>query len=627
MSGDYLEDIEFVSDADQRTPEEYIDLAHDPDLLYYQIKYEYEKAQHGLRVDAGSKEEKVEIYAKVEIFRSVMQYIEEFAIYFLAYTKGRDELIEHLLGTMPREVKNFFTSLSEDAAIEYLQAQDIDHDFSEVLRTVFGYAGIESVEALEDEDYEAVGGGEVDGERLEELKDQSVEQIERQVRAIGNFYLDFEDGYNAVKHGSRVLPQPYSAFQFGHESADGEPEPFELDVQLAIFICKDRDRNAYLLGYPVEYLLDRCLTITESVYQLFSYLKRMAEASINETERPRVTFFGFEQAESESEAKFEEKYVKIWNPSGAFVLPKTDALVEYLPYDPGEVSRERTVAARIKLKGRRVIIETENDEEISPAYPVKTTFWGEDSGSPKPGMIEGVTYNLRVLDVDAVQLMDFLKMVDLLEADNIESVEVEDKENGECFEISSDSFDPPALDEEMLIDRDRLEVLYRLQKATQRRIPAPVRLSERQAEIIDEWIQESPSQDEAHTVIDQLEQAGDEFGYTAVWVDRGDGSGDVQESEFIGELPWQLNIEFEDDTVPKRRATTVATYSYPGSFDDVLDQAKQNPMLIASMVLGRPLNTNARQDKADSSEVSLLYSLDSGFWSTEHRIRLQVSEK
>ena len=37
MPEDFLGSIEFSSESDDRTPEEFIDLAHDPDILYYHI--------------------------------------------------------------------------------------------------------------------------------------------------------------------------------------------------------------------------------------------------------------------------------------------------------------------------------------------------------------------------------------------------------------------------------------------------------------------------------------------------------------------------------------------------------------------------------------------------------------
>ena len=107
MTDDPLEGHEFTTGEDEeRSPEEFVDLLHDPDILYYHIKESHAKAQKGLDVDAGDKVEKVQAFAKVEVFQSAIQYVEAFSIYLIAYLKGRENLIEDLTTTYPGDVED-----------------------------------------------------------------------------------------------------------------------------------------------------------------------------------------------------------------------------------------------------------------------------------------------------------------------------------------------------------------------------------------------------------------------------------------------------------------------------------------------------------------------------------------
>lgn len=96
------------------------DLTHDPDILYYYILDAKEKLNSEIEIDADGKEDEVLVHAKVETFQSVMQYVEAFSIYYLAYIKGREDLIEYLISTQPKEIKTLYEKLRHDREEEYL---------------------------------------------------------------------------------------------------------------------------------------------------------------------------------------------------------------------------------------------------------------------------------------------------------------------------------------------------------------------------------------------------------------------------------------------------------------------------------------------------------------------------
>ncbi|MCE7698677.1 MAG: hypothetical protein K8E24_007530, partial [Methanobacterium paludis] len=58
----------------------------DPDVGYFVIKQNYKNSGKEISIDVPSKKQgKIALMIKIDVFKGVMQYIEEFGIYFLAY--------------------------------------------------------------------------------------------------------------------------------------------------------------------------------------------------------------------------------------------------------------------------------------------------------------------------------------------------------------------------------------------------------------------------------------------------------------------------------------------------------------------------------------------------------------
>lgn len=193
MTDESMEGVKFSPGSETRTAGEFVNTTHDPDILYYYIQDAHEKAKTGIDIDAKGKEEKVRIHSQIEVFQSSIQYVEAFGIYLLSYIKGREDLIENLIQTRPKQLRLFFESLQNGTENEFFQRHDIDKDYRDTLEKLFGYAFFDNIE--DDEASE---------EKVEDAIDQSIDVLDTNIRRIGEFYLYFQEVYNAVKHGNRV---------------------------------------------------------------------------------------------------------------------------------------------------------------------------------------------------------------------------------------------------------------------------------------------------------------------------------------------------------------------------------------------------------------------------------------
>lgn len=318
-------------------------------------------------------------------------------------------------------------------------------------------------------------------------------------------------------------------------------------------------------------------------------------------------------------------------------LPKTEELVDSITFSKYEEAESNTVAVRIEVRGRDIVIQTKSQEETSEDYPIEVTGWREDVG-PNPLVRAGIKFNIPLSDLDILQYFDLMKIEKLEENDDIKSVKIINEKEDEIDDVNVDTFNAPNIDNPF--GRERIKVLYRLQKATQRRIPLPYELSPKQIKIIDKWIQQSPSSDEANAIIDQLKDAGNKYRTIPIWVTQMDPGRDQQETVFAGISLQNLNIKIgnggtnlKEDTIP------LAQMHYPGNFEDIVRSIQSDPESIVS-ILHKLINDTSEQqgrtnevsqsidefNPENESLVTILYSENSAFWSIEDHLELQVVE-
>jgi len=616
MPDDFLGSIEFSAESEDRTPEEFIDLAHDPDILYKYIQDAKTKLDSGLEIDANGKEEDVLVHAKVEIFQSVMQYVEAFSIYYLSYIKGRENLVEYLISTYPEEVKTFYTKLRNNEEEEYLDEYGIESEYQGLLETLFGYQFLS--EEADEEDLEQIDLEETSFDSIEELVEFSAETLDDQIRSVGQFYLDFGNAYNAVKHGNRAIPQVDSGFQISPE--DGENVDLDINLEFVQFLCK-HEGEAYITAIPIDHLLDYSLSIADTVHSLFTYLRRIAKASIDDDREFSVPLF--EPADGESSSG--QEWTKVWNEHSVIILPVTEEISELM----SESSVNRTVACRLRLDGNSMVIETENDEEISDNYPILITIaqQGIQGLTPRPRLQLDVDIDLTDLDVQ--QYLDLLELKDATMEGDIIRTELKDEEVGEEFILG----EPDSMMDLSVVadpfEREWIEQLAVLQQITNERIPAPMELIGTQIEVIEDWIESDRERENAVEAVERLREIGDDLDSTLVYIDRISLDQDVLESEFVGMVPGNIDFDFEFRTEEGRETfeeqwgpsqpMSFPASGYSGGYDDLVSYLEGDIERVHEVLEMLGIGSGPVPD------LRIKYILgEAGFWRTEHTLRLQV---
>jgi len=137
-------------------------------------------------------------------------------------------------------------------------------------------------------------------------------------------------------------------------------------MDFVLFVCKNHDGDPYTVLLPIDYLLEKTLSITETVHNLFNHLKEVSEAVIEEKEFD-VSFFAYEEAE-EGSAESDPDWIRGHHKSGIFILPRTEETADFLSQPP-----EWSFSGRLELKGDELHATTENDDEISDDFPIEVS--------------------------------------------------------------------------------------------------------------------------------------------------------------------------------------------------------------------------------------------------------------
>lgn len=624
MTDSPFDNLEFTSDSGSQTPDEFIDIIHDPDVLYHYITDAHAKTKHDLTIDTDEIENTadVRIHAKVEVFQSAMQYVEAFGIYLLAYIKEHENLIDDLIKTRPGDVQTFFEHLQNDRIDEWLTANDIDDDYQTALETIFGYLYLDTVEHPDD--------GELTDDELDAEIKQSTAVIDDELRAIGEFYTTFGDIYNAVKHGNRALPQTENTFRITPsqtnetteneaEAAESESITTELDMNFVLFVCKNNNGNPYLTALPIDYLLDHTLAIVEKTHHLFTHIKTISHAVINE-EPFDVSFFSYPDPDGEDTDETVSDWVVAQHPSGILILPRTDETAA-LQTEP----HEWTFAARLTLDNNTLELHTRNNTDPSPEYPVSVSIMQNGIVGLTPQPIMNITLNFTLGELDAIQYHDLLQIQDLVNTNSLNQIKIIDEQADKEFPAGTlDNFPLPEI--ESFIDRELIEQVALLQKITQRHIPAPLTVSDDQQEIIEQSINEDLTREHAIEIVDELEQLGENDEHTVITVEKHQPDSEVLDSKIIGAPPGTIDIEITDidgethaDDIKNARIPTEITDT---TYDELVTWLQSDPDALDTLVAQIPHDLQA---PTVPTRVYLRYQPpEDGFWFRKHELTIEV---
>jgi len=416
---------------------DFVNGEHDPDIFYFFIQQSNEDAKKSLDIIVPEeKKYKIELTQKIDIFRAVMQYIEEFGIYFLSNTKNEVNLSDSIIKKDPKDVRDetfykFNNNYHEDFA------KDLDYtSYDELLKDVFKIPNSSP-----------------------ELETITINNLKKILDDISWFFIFYSDLYNAIKHGYRIFIQNFSHFEI--QDDDGNKYVIELSEDYFNAICKEHiGGNKYVLIYPLKALIENSLKILEDTREIFNYLRRTNKYD------DELSFFEYESL------NYFLIYTKSGNELYTIYLPKAEKLEEKLG---SEIHLEH---AKILLKANRIEFYINDINSIE--YPFDIKFGPDYGDHPKPG----IKCDLKISsypEMDISQFYTLLKINDLTN-NEFKVICIDEKTGEEIFKNKFGEIEFPEI--KSVISDDIIALLFKLKIITQEIIPVPFYLSEEQKNLL-----------------------------------------------------------------------------------------------------------------------------------------------
>ncbi|MBP2045148.1 hypothetical protein [Methanobacterium aggregans] len=436
---------------------------HDPDILYFFIKQSIKNLGKEKRIDITVPEEKklkINLIFDLEVFRAVMQYIEEFGIYFLSNINKSSDLSKSIVETRPNEIKTAFQNFIDDGHNDFAKKKGYK-DYKDLLKQVFSITS-QSINA----DRKEVYGN-----------------LKNCIDMIAWFFIYYSDLYNAIKHGSRVFPQNYHKMDI----IDNKNETIltvNIDEPYFEAICKDSKKSTsdvYAMIYPVNLLITDSIRILEDVHEIFNFLRKTNKYKKSSSFNYKIidNFLG---------------YKKIYNEDHSIFLtgvPELDKIS----------SGEPILYAKISIKGNTIEYHISNKKSIE--YPFSVRFGQDYSHSPKPGTKSDLKISSS-LYMDVEQLHNMIKLKELASShNNINVLFIDDKTGIKSDKMEYGGLNFPYLP--LKYDVKVIKFLLKLKKITNEIIPTPTFLSDSQKEILTSNInRKNWTQAKAKKVLDNI---------------------------------------------------------------------------------------------------------------------------
>lgn len=486
-------------DFEESSYDEHFKRIHDPESGYKYIQY--------LNNNLDPKNE-IHGYAQVDLFRATMQYTEEFLIYFLSYINTEGDFVEDLIRN---QVRTFCEQFLGETPDEYFE--DASFQFRDQLKAVFGYN-----EILTTDNPASHFDDELEEDQIEDYVTQSIEHIRSQLTDICQFYINFIDMYNSIKHGNKfqIFPSPTMEIHGEYTYKPGQA--------FASFLCKRSSEadegQPYIVNYPLDRLIDRSLSTSEVTNSLFSYMNTVVKDQLEENPTRTKRFFLSKEADDEEGTEIvdddteDDGTIGVWNQDSKFVLPRTEELAEFV-MDP-----VTEVAVRLLVNNDTVHVETMSDSETSDKYPILGTISFDTRPGPRLITEYTATFDFNLLQIDIKQYSELVKYCKKANNDDLYQIVIKFEDTGVEVTESVDSLNPPNITAE--IDDSVLESLALAQTISQMRLPLPPIFLEGQAEIIIDSVQNSPKQDDVIGAIKEAQEMGEGVEYTQVLAESPD---------------------------------------------------------------------------------------------------------
>lgn len=501
---DTFEESEFNTGGSSASADQYFESRHDPTLGWTHIQKSLASLDAGLdEFDTIERRENAKIYANVAVFRETMQYVEEFGIYLYSRLDPDVDFIEAFTGTRPDNVKKIFTTIRDDGFEEVTQ-EYADKSADEWLKRQLGYYAIEqddmTLTDLLDEDTELV----VDS--VDDAIAQSLSSAKRKLEDISRFFLQFDEAYNAVKHGTRVIPMSdfHAELETGNDKAQ-----INIDEPFVRFLAKESGEQSsgqpFTFIAPVEMLRKQSVEVANIAHDLYTHIYAMDQAA-KESERNNSSvtlhpnFYGV-ASDGEEGPSFQMKDIRnsdatIWIPEAEF----PDSFEERSGPITGQI------AVAFEKHGDDLVVKTKGDSSVSYDYPI--SMEGTFTNNPEAliGVLSRHTYQFKLWQLPIWQLLELLDLKNSGSFDRVK-IEIVDQEESVTQHLN-EPIETPDIPEPTILDE--LEFMHRVSRATDTELYVPITVNEEALETIQNYRDVDLTKETAEECLDRVQEATEE---------------------------------------------------------------------------------------------------------------------
>lgn len=498
---DTFEESEFNTGESSASADQHFESRHDPTLGWTHIQKSIASLDAGL--DGFSTDEQrdnAKIYANVAVFRETMQYAEEFGIYLYSRLDPVVDFIEAFTGTRPDNVKEIFTTIREDGFEEVTQ-EYADESADEWLKGQLGYNTINqeetTLEELLDEDTELT----VDS--VDEAISESLSSVKQKLDEISRFFLQFDEAYNAVKHGTRVTPM--SGFHAKLETGNDEAE-IDIDEPFVTFLAKESGEQSsgqpFTFIAPVEILREQSVAIAGVVHDLYTHIYDIDQAlKESESKDSSVTLsahFYSIAADGKEDSSYQMKDIR--NSDATIWIPE-EKFPDSFEKRSGPITGQ--IAVAFEKHGNDFVVKTEGDSSTSYDYPISMEGTFTNNPDALIGGLSQHTYQFKLWQLPIWQLLELLALKESGSFDTVK-IEIVDQEESVTQHLT-EPIETPSIPEPTILDE--LEFMHRVGLATDTDLYVPITVNEEALETIQDYMGEDLTRETAEECLEEVKKA------------------------------------------------------------------------------------------------------------------------
>ncbi|MGQ3414483.1 hypothetical protein ACT4ML_19870 [Natrinema sp. LN54] len=497
---------EFGGKQGELDADRYFEDLHSPELGYAHIQKSIASLETGLNaIDDELMRKQAGVYAYVSVFRDTMQYAEEFGIYLYSKLDDETDFVDALTRTDTHQTKSLFKMLSRENYDEIVaQHSSKDISFNTWIAKQFGYD--KTLTKMKDVPLSELYDGDEKllTKRTDKAVEHSIQRVKQKMTRIAEFFLRFDEPYNAVKHGNRVMPTLSLDASF---EGFGERVNVDSDEPFVTFLCKTsgeiRQGKRYTFTVPARILQEASAHRANEIHSLYTQLydvaqtKREAEDLTAQERREQtvdINFYGIHETDNDGGAF---QFQSVENPDGAIWVPQK-MIDEPLPV-LSELSQNEFTAA-LEKEGDSLVIETNGDSDLSYENPIQIEAEFSNDPDRLIGSRANFNFNWHLL---SLPLWQYREMVKLQDESPYTSVTLRhtgvDEERTQKLDVPIES--PPVPEPD---DRGLMKFIWRLGLAADTEIYTPAYIPDSAYDVLESYRGQEITSEMAEECLDKL---------------------------------------------------------------------------------------------------------------------------